>query len=172
MGSSLHGPWGSYHFINASRLKSGGAGQSVPGRLSSSSRSALAWLKEPDFRRTLDAADMINLCNLDELAYVRDQLRLGEKCLVQPFGLTAAQQAAFRAAQASPHEKLARKEVVFIGQWGLRKGSGDWGAIVAGFALLFRAFASGSSGRTPCRNGCLPIWALVGAGDSYADFSK
>jgi glycosyltransferase involved in cell wall biosynthesis len=81
--------------------------------------------------RSFAAADLINLPNEDERRYVTDVMRYGEKCMVQPFGLSTARLAAFRDQRLAPHARLAAQEVVFIGAWGSRKGSRDWPHIVS-----------------------------------------
>jgi len=80
----------------------------------------------PTYQRSLEVCDLINLPNQDEFAYLRDRLQLGAKCVVFPFGLSAARRAALQAAAQPASERLARPELVFIGTWSGRKGANDW----------------------------------------------
>ncbi|WP_334822471.1 glycosyltransferase family 4 protein [Nostoc sp.] len=84
----------------------------------------------PLYPRSLQSCDLINIPNHDELAYIRDILGLGNKCVVFPFGLSQERQKAFTEAIQPVEVRLANKQVVFIGAWGPRKGSRDWGEIV------------------------------------------
>lgn len=84
----------------------------------------------PNYIRSFQTCDLINLPNSDELAYVRDNLGLGKKCAVFPFGLSLQRQEAFLKAASSPKIRLQTKQVVFIGTWSQRKGSRDWGEII------------------------------------------
>ncbi|MEH2319935.1 MAG: glycosyltransferase family 4 protein [Nostoc sp.] len=84
----------------------------------------------PLYPRSLESCDLINIPNHDELAYIRDILGLGNKCVVFPFGLSQERQKAFTEAIQPIEVRLANKQVVFIGAWGPRKGSRDWGEIV------------------------------------------
>ncbi|MEH2361337.1 glycosyltransferase family 4 protein [Nostoc sp.] len=84
----------------------------------------------PLYSRSLQTSDLINVPNHDELAYIRDIIGLGNKCVVFPFGLSQQRQKAFTEAIQPVEVRLANKQVVFIGTWGPRKGSRDWGEIV------------------------------------------
>jgi glycosyltransferase involved in cell wall biosynthesis len=75
-------------------------------------------------------ADLVNVPNDDELGYLRDELGIGEKCVVNPLGLSREHSAALAAAALPAAERRERREVVFVGAWSLRKGAADWGAIV------------------------------------------
>jgi len=75
-------------------------------------------------------ADLVNVPNEDERSYLRDELGIGDRCVVNPLGLSQDHSAALGAAALPAAERLERKEVVFIGAWSLRKGAADWGAIV------------------------------------------
>jgi glycosyltransferase involved in cell wall biosynthesis len=79
---------------------------------------------------SLQSCDLINLPNHDEQAYVRDELGLGYKCAVLPFGLSQQRQQAFSQFSQSASVRLSNKKVVFIGSWGSRKGSRDWAEII------------------------------------------
>ncbi|OKH33601.1 hypothetical protein NIES2119_22900 [[Phormidium ambiguum] IAM M-71] len=80
--------------------------------------------------RSLQTCDLINVPNYDELAYVRDDLHLGEKCFAFPFGLCQQRQTAFFQAIQPAAVRLANKQVVFIGTWSPRKGAKEWGEII------------------------------------------
>ena len=84
----------------------------------------------PFYPRSLQTCDIINLPNYDELAYVSDVLNLGDKCVVFPFGLTQERYQKFKQAIKSSEARLANKQIAFIGSWGSRKGSRDWGEII------------------------------------------
>jgi len=82
------------------------------------------------YPRSLETSDLINLPNYDELAYVRDVLDLGDKCVVLPFGLSEERHQKFNQAIKPSEVRLSNKQVAFIGSWGARKGSRDWGEII------------------------------------------
>lgn len=84
----------------------------------------------PNYHRSLQTCDLINLPNQDELTYVRDRLNLGNKCVVFPFGLSHSRQNKFSQAIQSAEVRLTNKQVVFIGYWSTRKGSRDWSQII------------------------------------------
>ncbi len=84
----------------------------------------------PLYISSFQTCDIINVPNRDELAYVRDILKLGEKCFVFPFGLSQQRQEALAKAIQPAAVRLASKQVVFIGTWGTRKGSRDWAEII------------------------------------------
>lgn len=75
-------------------------------------------------------ADLINVPNEDEAAYLRRELGPGARVLVQPYGLTEERRDALPAAAGSAALRLAQKRVCFIGMWSPRKGSHDWAAII------------------------------------------
>ncbi|MDQ6920065.1 MAG: glycosyltransferase family 4 protein [Candidatus Dormibacteraeota bacterium] len=76
------------------------------------------------------SADLVNVPNEDERGYLSEQLGIGDRCVVNPLGISAEHAAALAAYALTAAERLERKEVVFIGAWSLRKGAADWGAIV------------------------------------------
>ena len=86
----------------------------------------------PFYRRSLETCDLINLPNRDELAYVRSELGLGEKAFFFPFGLSQDRLNAFARAVQPAEVRLSSPTVAFIGTWGTRKGSRDWGEIIEG----------------------------------------
>lgn len=86
--------------------------------------------EKPDHLRSFQTCDLINLPNCDELAYVRDFMGEGDKCVVFPLGLSQQRQQQFVREIESAVVRLANKQVVFIGAWGPRKGSRDWSEII------------------------------------------
>ncbi|MHB8468727.1 MAG: glycosyltransferase family 4 protein [Gaiellaceae bacterium] len=82
-------------------------------------------------RRSLLHADLVNVANQADYAYVRDELGVGSRVLLMPLGLRDADAAALAAAARPSSERLAARRVAFVGQWSLRKGRADWGEIVA-----------------------------------------
>lgn len=86
--------------------------------------------RHDDVLPSLQACDLINVCNIDELAYVRDVMGLGHKCVCFPFGLPQPRHKDFIQAIQPAKLRLAKKEVAFIGAWSLRKGAKDWGEII------------------------------------------
>ncbi|WGV24080.1 glycosyltransferase family 4 protein [Halotia branconii] len=83
-----------------------------------------------NFIPSLKASDLINLPNHDELMYVSNVLGLGQKSVVFPFGLSQQRHEAFLKAIQPAEVRLTNKQVAFIGAWGTRKGSKDWGEII------------------------------------------
>jgi glycosyltransferase involved in cell wall biosynthesis len=92
-------------------------------------RSARARLEWPDFRRSWECADLVNLPNSDELRYL-DRFQLRHKAVVLPCGLSDSRRAALAAAAAAAPRRLHNQEVAFIGYWSPRKGSRDFREIV------------------------------------------
>jgi glycosyltransferase involved in cell wall biosynthesis len=84
----------------------------------------------PLYPRSLQACDLINLPNRDELAYVGDVLGMGDKAFVFPFGLSKQRQANFAKARQPAKLRLAKPVIAFIGTWSPRKGSRDWKEII------------------------------------------
>ncbi len=78
---------------------------------------------------SFEAADKIHLLNQDEMAFVRDELGFGDKCVYVPNGLSNERAAAL-AASATPEQRAASDTVVFIGTWSLRKGKLEFPKIV------------------------------------------
>ncbi len=85
----------------------------------------------PDrFKRSLEFADLINVPNDDEYRYIEMEMGLGHKCRVLPFGLSDGRMEAFAKAGISSANRLGKQTVAFVGAWGQRKGSKDWGEII------------------------------------------
>jgi glycosyltransferase involved in cell wall biosynthesis len=76
-------------------------------------------------------SDLALLVNQDELAYAKNELKLGNKCKYHPHGLKSSRQLVLAKSAAYPSTRLANKTVVFIGSWSFRKGARDWGAIIS-----------------------------------------
>lgn len=106
------------------------APQKIKTRLGNLLRSWQYRREYPLYPRSLQTCDLINVPNHDELAYIRDIIGLGNKCVVFPFGLSQQRKKAFTEVIQPVEVKLPNKQVVFIGSWGSRKGSRDWGEIV------------------------------------------
>jgi glycosyltransferase involved in cell wall biosynthesis len=96
-----------------------------PGRVARFLQARRKW---PDFERSWRGADLLNLPNEDELRFLDSELR--GKAVVLPYGLSRQQHASLAEHAASPSDRLARREVVFIGYWSPRKGSRDLGGII------------------------------------------
>jgi glycosyltransferase involved in cell wall biosynthesis len=87
-----------------------------------------SWLLRRSAGRALAHCDLFNVPNEDEKQSL-------EKCstartIVLPYGLNEAERAALAAGAQSAPERLARKEICFLGMWSLRKGSRDWPEII------------------------------------------
>jgi glycosyltransferase involved in cell wall biosynthesis len=91
-----------------------------------------SWLLRRTADRALVYCDLFNVPNAEEK-------RPLEKCstvptIVLPYGLNEAGRAALAGAARSVSERLGKKEICFLGMWGVRKGSRDWPEIVRGIA--------------------------------------
>ena len=74
--------------------------------------------------------DVLNLPNSDELACIRDEMKLDKPTMVQPYGLRPERARALSAAAASAETRAKKKKIAFIGMWSPRKGAKDWGTII------------------------------------------
>ena len=81
-------------------------------------------------RRSFDCCDLAVFPNSEETAFVREHIRVGRPSVTLPLGLSAEQAQDLQSKARPAAERLAARQVVFIGSWSLRKGSADWGAIV------------------------------------------
>lgn len=88
------------------------------------------WRAAPNFLKSLRVADLISVCNQDEMEYVRDVLGMGDKCVALPFGMSAARRESFLRERRPAEDRLAGQAVAFVGFWAPRKGSFDWADIV------------------------------------------
>ncbi len=86
--------------------------------------------RKPDYRRSIEVADLFLGMNEDECRYAEEQFGLAGRCAVAPYGLPVARAEMLRSANASPEDRLAGRQVAVVGAWTPRKGSHDWGAIV------------------------------------------
>jgi glycosyltransferase involved in cell wall biosynthesis len=90
----------------------------------------MSWLLRRSANRALVHCDLFNVPNEDE------KQSLGKfapvPTIVLPYGLNETERAALGGAARPASERLARKEICFLGMWGVRKGSRDWPEIVRG----------------------------------------
>ncbi|MBD2310988.1 glycosyltransferase [Desertifilum sp. FACHB-1129] len=86
--------------------------------------------ESPYYLKSLEACDLINLPNFDELKYVKEQWGLEKKSVVFPFGLSEQRQQKFISVIPPSEIRLSHQEIVFIGYWSPRKGSRDWAEII------------------------------------------
>src|SRR5438046_1691105 len=88
-----------------------------------------SWL----LRRSADGAlahcDLFNVPNDDEKRSLKER-RPRTKVITLPYGLNEKERVALAGAARSAPERLARKELCFIGMWSVRKGSRDWPEII------------------------------------------
>ena len=88
-----------------------------------------SWLLRRSADRALGYCDLFNVPNADEKRVLESRCP-DAAIIVEPYGLNEAERAAFIKAARSTEERLAHKEVCFVGTWDLRKGSRDWPEIV------------------------------------------
>ena len=87
-------------------------------------------IEKPDYFRSFQVCDLINLPNSDELEYVRDVMGFGDKSIVMPFGLSLERFETLSKFGYLDINRFHKKTVCFIGTWGKRKGSEDWPEII------------------------------------------
>src|SRR5256885_3623497 len=87
-----------------------------------------SWLLRRCANRALVLCDLFNVPNEDEKQLLRKYSVT--PTIVLPYGLNETERAALAAAARLAPERLARKEICFVGMWGLRKGARDWPEIV------------------------------------------
>jgi glycosyltransferase involved in cell wall biosynthesis len=87
-----------------------------------------SWLLRRSADRALAHCDLFNVPNEDEKRSL--EKRSPAAAIVLPYGLNEVERAALAAAARSGSERLARKEICFLGMWSVRKGSRDWAEIV------------------------------------------
>ena len=80
--------------------------------------------------RALRHCDLINLPNEEEIQFLQATPARDKPIIVQPYGLNERNRAALTGAILPAEERLKRKEICFIGMWGLRKGARDWTEII------------------------------------------
>jgi glycosyltransferase involved in cell wall biosynthesis len=88
-----------------------------------------SWLLRHNADRAVRHCDLFNVPNEEEKRSL-EQLSVGAQTIVLPYGLNDNERAAFADAARPASERLARKEICFLGMWSLRKGSRDWREIV------------------------------------------
>lgn len=102
-------------------------------------RQLLRWRDRQEIRHCFTSfrhADLINLPNPAEAAYLKKTLGVGEKCHVFPFGLAPERRQALATIGAknfSPRHlasRLQHPQLTFIGTWCVRKGSQDWRSLL------------------------------------------
>ncbi|MEA5418947.1 glycosyltransferase family 4 protein [Spirulina sp. CCNP1310] len=102
-------------------------------------RQLLQWRDRQEIRHCLTSfrhADLINLPNPAEAAYLAQTLGVGAKCRVFPFGLAPERRQALATIGAkdfSPlhlQSRLENPQLTFIGTWCVRKGSQDWRSLL------------------------------------------
>jgi glycosyltransferase involved in cell wall biosynthesis len=94
-----------------------------------------------DALRSLRNADLVRVLNPDELEWAAGVAGVPrERLALAPLGVSVARRAGLQSAGANARERLARKEVLFIGTWTLRKGRADIPAIVD--AIVWRVPAA------------------------------
>jgi len=103
-----------------------------------------SWLLRRNADRALKYCDLFNLPNEEEKRTL-EQRSIVAPPIVLPYGLNERERAALAGAAQPARDRLARREICFLGMWSVRKGSGDWPKIIrailnaepsARFALL------------------------------------
>lgn len=80
--------------------------------------------------RAVRSCDLLNLPNADEIEFL-DETRFEKKpWTVQPYGLNEQERVAFASAMLPAEVRLKKRDVCFVGMWGLRKGARDWVEII------------------------------------------
>ena len=74
--------------------------------------------------------DLLNLPNSDEVRCVREEIDASKRMIMQPYGVSPGRQRALAEAAAPAPARWAKKKIVFVGMWSVRKGARDWGQIV------------------------------------------
>src|ERR1051325_2880934 len=87
-----------------------------------------SWLLHRNAGRALGRCDLFNVPNDDEKRILEEHS--SAPTIVLPYGLNDAERASLAAAARPAIERLARKEICFLGMWSVRKGSRDWSQIV------------------------------------------
>jgi glycosyltransferase involved in cell wall biosynthesis len=78
----------------------------------------------------IERADLINVPNNEEAAFLRDQSGIKRPVMVQPYGLHSDNRRALISAARPVADRLKNRTISFIGMWAPRKGSRIWGEIV------------------------------------------
>jgi glycosyltransferase involved in cell wall biosynthesis len=77
-----------------------------------------------------EVSDVIRVLNADERGFFESHSSLLDRVVELPEGLPDRHIDALLATGADPDRRLARREVVAVGAWSLRKGAADWPAII------------------------------------------
>jgi glycosyltransferase involved in cell wall biosynthesis len=88
-----------------------------------------SWLLRRNADRALAHCDLFNVANEDEKRLLKN-CSTAARTIVLPYGLNETEQTALAGAARSASERLARKEICFLGMWSVRKGSRDWPELV------------------------------------------
>ena len=89
-----------------------------------------SWLLRRNADRALKYCDLFNLPNEEEKRTL-EQRSIVAPAIVLPYGLNERERAALAGAARSARDRLARKEICFLGMWSVRKGSRDWSEIIS-----------------------------------------
>lgn len=87
------------------------------------------WLLDRNADRALRCCDLFNVPNQSEKESLEQDASATPK-IVLAYGLNDNERTAFARAASSPAERLAGKQICFLGMWSLRKGSRDWPQII------------------------------------------
>jgi glycosyltransferase involved in cell wall biosynthesis len=90
-----------------------------------------SWLLRRHADRAVVHCDLLNVPNEEEKGSL-EQCSTSAQVIVLPYGLNETERAGLAGAARSASERLARKEICFLGMWSVRKGSRDWPEIVRG----------------------------------------
>jgi glycosyltransferase involved in cell wall biosynthesis len=88
-----------------------------------------SWLVRRNADRALKYCDLFNVPNEEERRSL-EQRSVRSPTIVLPYGLNEIERVALADAAQSGRDRLARKEICFLGMWSVRKGSRDWPDIV------------------------------------------
>src|SRR5437588_3133255 len=90
-----------------------------------------SWLLRCHAERAVVHCDLLNVPNEEEKRSL-EQCSTSAQVIVLPYGLNETERAGRADAARSASERLARKEICFLGMWSVRKGSRDWPETVRG----------------------------------------
>ena len=90
-----------------------------------------SWLLRRHADRAVVHCDLLNVPNEEEKRSL-EQCSASAQVIVLPYGLNETERAGLANAARSASERLARKEICFLGMWSVRKGSRDWPETVRG----------------------------------------
>jgi glycosyltransferase involved in cell wall biosynthesis len=88
-----------------------------------------SWLLRRNADRAVAHCDTFNVPNEEEQRSLA-QYSPDTPAIVLPYGLNDAERAALADSARPASERLARKEICFLGMWSVRKGSRDWSELV------------------------------------------